>query len=214
MKQTGLAPIVIVLLLAALAMGGYLIYNQQAKPITPLSTLTPSTNPESTSSADITNWKTYTKDKFWTIKYPPSWNVIKESDDGITGIIFSDSNQIGNPGSGNIQVQVRWAGRNISYDSLLFQKVGKVEYKDGSSFTIVKKLNVDGYPAVVDQNELVNNGPAKPAYLYQISIKGPLNVSISASFLKYNQPGFSKESNNKTYLPILDQMFSTFKFTK
>ena len=77
MTQKGLAPILIVLLIA-LGIGGYLIYtnysNNFTKPakyvqITPTPT-------ESTSIAETANWKTYTNNEYkFSLKYPPEYAV-------------------------------------------------------------------------------------------------------------------------------------------
>lgn len=66
MSQKGLAPILIVLILAVL-IGGYLVYQNQPKP-------TPSpqpTNQLSPASDETANWKTYTNSKYgFSFKYP------------------------------------------------------------------------------------------------------------------------------------------------
>lgn len=69
--QKGFAPILIVLLIA-LAIGGYLTYQKQIKS-TPLPQPSPSsiTTSVASSSDETTNWKTYTNDMFnFSFKYP------------------------------------------------------------------------------------------------------------------------------------------------
>lgn len=73
-KQKGLAPLLIVVIIA-LAVSGYLIYQKKAtsNPIpTPLPQQTPQPSP---SPADETaNWKTYTNAKLgYSFKYPQDW---------------------------------------------------------------------------------------------------------------------------------------------
>lgn len=81
MYQKGLAPILIILLIA-LALSGYLLYNQQTKSIpSPQQTIqpiqAPSTNPtESVKPADTSNWKTY-QNSYFSFKYPLNW-IAKE----------------------------------------------------------------------------------------------------------------------------------------
>ncbi|OGE18747.1 hypothetical protein A3J19_03145 [Candidatus Daviesbacteria bacterium RIFCSPLOWO2_02_FULL_41_8] len=83
MKQKGLAPILIVVLMAALAVGGYLIYSQLPKPIAPprsitQPTLSPSSIPESSNSAETANWKTYTNTKYgFYFNYPQDFSIKK-----------------------------------------------------------------------------------------------------------------------------------------
>lgn len=76
-KQKGLAPILIVLLIAAV-IGGYLLYsgkinlNQTTQP-------SPTTNvsPAPTGDAETANWKTYTNTKYkYSFKYPSHYNFL------------------------------------------------------------------------------------------------------------------------------------------
>lgn len=72
MSQKGLAPILIVILIAAL-IGGYLLYQNQNKP-TPQS----SPNPVTSNSAETANWKTYTNDRYgFSFKYPQDYTIKK-----------------------------------------------------------------------------------------------------------------------------------------
>lgn len=82
MKQKGLIPIVIILLIAILVVGGYLIYKLPRTGVTPstpqptqlTSVLIPKN--ESTNSAEITNWKTYTNNTYkYSFKYPETWQI-------------------------------------------------------------------------------------------------------------------------------------------
>lgn len=92
-KQKGIAPILIVILIA-LALGGYLLYQKQFKPVSVLQpSPSPVTSPEASSSATaspestgiretanpdsiVANWKTYeNKPFFYQIKYPSNWIV-------------------------------------------------------------------------------------------------------------------------------------------
>ncbi len=69
-KQKRLSPIVIIVMIAIL-FGGYLIYQNQFKSVTPSSPQT--TQPGSDEAA---NWKTYTNTKYgYSIKYPTDWIV-------------------------------------------------------------------------------------------------------------------------------------------
>ncbi|OGE37917.1 hypothetical protein A3B45_01330 [Candidatus Daviesbacteria bacterium RIFCSPLOWO2_01_FULL_39_12] len=85
-NQKGFAPILIIILIAALAIGGYLVYSDkigvyqnQPKPIpSPQPMTQPSPSPatiyESTNSAETANWKTYTHYELgYTVKYPETW---------------------------------------------------------------------------------------------------------------------------------------------
>ncbi|MBI2085865.1 hypothetical protein HYT74_00830, partial [Candidatus Daviesbacteria bacterium] len=89
MKQKGLAPILIVLLIA-LAVSGYLIYQKQTKPVsvsqqttqlTSTSSPVATANPESSDSAEVASWKTY-DNKIYSLKIPPDWKI----NSGVGGI--------------------------------------------------------------------------------------------------------------------------------
>lgn len=78
MNQKGLAPILIVVLIAALAAGGYFIYKLPRTSVTPPTpqttpapSPTPSPSPALTDTEEISNWKTYTNTRYgYSFKYP------------------------------------------------------------------------------------------------------------------------------------------------
>lgn len=73
MKQKGLTSILIVILIAV-GLGGYLIYQKQTRP-TPAPQ--PTTQPSPSPSDEAVSWKTYTNTEYgYAIKYPPVWSYI------------------------------------------------------------------------------------------------------------------------------------------
>ncbi|MCL5784124.1 MAG: hypothetical protein M1142_02075 [Patescibacteria group bacterium] len=85
MHQRGLAPLLVVILIAV-AIAGYVIYQKQIKPVS-LSrqiqaTPSPVSKNESSGSADVANWKTYT-DQNVSFKYPSDWNVYHDRNNGV-----------------------------------------------------------------------------------------------------------------------------------
>lgn len=85
MKQKGLAPIVIVVLIAALTVGGYLIYKlprnvvtPQTLQTTPVPSPTPIPSPAPTSTGETANWKTYRNEEYkYSVDYPNTFQVIE-----------------------------------------------------------------------------------------------------------------------------------------
>ncbi len=86
--QRGFTPILIVVLVAVALVGGYFLYTSlranPAKPesvaisTAPVSVSTPTTKPESTFSAETTNWKTYTDASAkYSFRYPNKWPLSK-----------------------------------------------------------------------------------------------------------------------------------------
>lgn len=76
-KQKGLAPVLIVILIA-LIVGGYLLYQKQTKPVVFQPVAQPSPSPvissAPTGAGETANWKTYTN-KNLSFKYPSEWSV-------------------------------------------------------------------------------------------------------------------------------------------
>lgn len=77
MNQKDLSPILIIVLITLIALGGYAVWQNQTKS-TPQSTIQPSPTPAEetvyTEATESANWKTYTsEDKSFSFKYPPEW---------------------------------------------------------------------------------------------------------------------------------------------
>lgn len=91
MKQKGFAPILIILILAAVLLSGYFIYQKQTKPISspepsPLSTEAPAKVEDPTA-----NWETYTNTKYgYSFKYPTNLSIKENIDQDV----FVDNNFI------------------------------------------------------------------------------------------------------------------------
>lgn len=78
-NQKGLAPILIIILIAVAIIGGYLIYQKQLESVFQQTQSTPAPvfKKESSAPAEIADWKTYTnKDMSFSITYPPNWQII------------------------------------------------------------------------------------------------------------------------------------------
>lgn len=75
--QKGLAPILVILLLAA-AVGGYFIYQKQVRPAPVQQTVQPSPSPVD----ETANWKTVTGNE-WLFKYPPEFEKREKMDGDI-----------------------------------------------------------------------------------------------------------------------------------
>lgn len=79
-KQKGLAPIIIIVLIALTAIGVYFLGTKNILEL-PTFPLSPTLSPSPTSTPDPTaNWKIYTSSEFgFTFKYPQDWDVKKET---------------------------------------------------------------------------------------------------------------------------------------
>mgnify|MGYP001564541687 CR=1 FL=1 len=159
------------------------------------------------------NWKTYTKEGLWEIKYPINWHIIDENPNYIG---LSDGKDVPRgPGVGYIYVQIALGyNANKFYDNILAKQVGSVEKSPILTITTLEQLKVDGYPAV----RLLEETPpgAATEYSYQVSVyvKGPLNVRISAMSLRFRDKPFRPDEKFiGIYLPVFDQILSTLQFT-
>lgn len=215
MKQKGLAPIIIVLLIAA-AIGGFLIYsgkinlNQTTTQVAQPSP-TPGASGVPTGDAETANWKTYTNSEYkFSFKYPENWNNIIPSEgiDSLYSVQLSDGTRRG-PNVGHIFLVVWFKPQDSSYniDELLKKQTGAVEKGVKSIKTFQEKLTIDGYPAVMVISETTPGYPTEPSYSFSTYIKGPINMVISG------QAERGKEDFIKNSLIDYRNILSTFKFT-
>lgn len=101
-KQKGLTPILIILLIAGI-IGGYLIYQKQSKSVSmSLRTIQPSVvrtiSPTASNSSEMADWKTY-KGKNYTFRYPNTWIVKNKliSEDKWIPLYILSSDYVPNP---------------------------------------------------------------------------------------------------------------------
>lgn len=209
MSQKGLAPIVIVLLIA-LGIGGYLIYSgkinlNQAKPVPVQPTTQPSSASKIVSQDELMgDKKVYKHDKQWQISYPKDWHRLPFNNATPSRVSFSNGTGYPrDPESGSILVIVDWDTPSSWYESNL---------KKGG-----EKIKVDGYPAIKQVNETPPGSQTEYSYSVMISVRGPKDVRIEAFSLKDEKTeNFFKPSDSfiKNDLPILDQILPTFKFNQ
>ena len=207
MKQKGLAPILIVLLIA-LGVGGYLIYQKQIKPVnitqqTTQSTPAPTSNPESTTSADISNWKTYTNDKLkLSFKHPESYKqeIINEP---TRYSIYLTKDTVYTVGGGQAGGNVLQKGTVISVT--LYPAKSLVEKDLKSEYGNDIKIN----QVTVDQKQgteiILPDQVDKRIYFKRDN--EVIGMSLSVGF-ENNSP------ENQKYTSDFNQILSTFKFTQ
>lgn len=220
MKQKGLAPIVIIILVAvALGMSGYLIYSKQAKPTTPLQRVTKATPAvstlpaESSSSAETSNWKAYINGKMkFSLKIPPLWFSHPENK-VLSGYSAVFSYPIDNPTLQNWRDQQR-----ASVEIAIFQNNSKSIYQQAQerieSDQRTKKKIGGHYPEeLIEQPQRIKvDGEeglvlySKDGYYEMILINhGNLTYLITLGTPK---PIVQIEE----ILPTFNQILSTFKF--
>lgn len=153
MKQRGLAPILIILLLTA-AVGGYFLYQKQVKPATaPQITAQSSPSPKD----ETVNWKTYTIQKvLFSMKYPPNWTVTeKKFNESEEEIIFSGSEgkisfKIGTGFGGGcpIPITIKISGQELqgcqteNEQRISFGKETNTSFNAGNGDGAMAKLNI------------------------------------------------------------------------
>lgn len=162
-KQKGLAPLVIIILIA-LAVGGVLLYQKQFKPTPVLqSSPNPVATPASigtgeTANPDLigVNWKTYTSG-WWSIKYPPNF----VSTNGRYGSYIADVDVRGESPIGNNHILIEEFGfqlmpedKNLSFDQLVDEMIpGTAGMKPGEKILKKTKTSISGKEAIrLDQS--------------------------------------------------------------
>lgn len=223
MKQKGLAPIVIVILIAVLAVGGYLIYSQLPKPTTPprltiqptpAPSSTPTSTPESTNSAETANpdsiganWKAYTNtDGKYSIKYPPSYSL-EETDSIKTPEKFP---------AGKKQIAIKPSDQKLNFiiyvdyypvpDSSQTNEV--IQQVSGCDSVKAQKIN----HAPKGQDFIIDN---QKAIMYEDSLCAQFtaaNFYISHNDRVYSISVVSTEKYIQHQTRV-NQILSTFKFT-
>ena len=197
MKQKGLAPILIVLLIAT-AISGYLIYqNQSAKPTSPVTTVA---SPAPTAAAETANpdsiganWKTYTASDF-SFKYPSSgdWTIAKGD---------------GSPSKGYVVRVYCWqceAGHTLNGFS-----VYRIAYTNNSDYLVSTQ-------GVVDHQDFYFNGFKGVEVLSPpnqgIGLVQYFTVNKGQGYILMNE-AYSSPSNKIKDLPVPNpNILSTFKF--
>lgn len=85
MKQKGIAPIVIILIIIGVLLAGGGVYftkhrlfaKKESPPVTPTTTSTTTATSIATSTADISTWKTYRNERYgFEFKYPSDWELV------------------------------------------------------------------------------------------------------------------------------------------
>lgn len=213
-NQKGLAPILIVLLIAVLGVGGYFVYTSLRGGVADVA-ISPSgipaitTVPTSSSNPDETaNWKTYTdtKQKF-SIKYPPAWtvfpNIVGGIIPGFDGTIINSANKLEPHGEilaeeGQAGISINVVGTDkLTNETLLNYHKRKFSSPDkgGNDYT---ETTLNTIPAI--KHVRTTTEPDSGQIIYLVSNREWvywLNVSV----------------HNTSYQKIVDQILSTFKFT-
>lgn len=190
MKQKGLAPLVIIILIA-LAVGGYLLYQKQFKSITVFQpSLSPAASLElpgvgETANPDLigANWKTYTNTKYgYSFQYPSNWVETVDPSYKQMNVVRLDLGLkdqkyyfiVGTGGRGGPPMD-EIKGDNPKYGNISFAR--RAWIKDGTPFYIIA---LPDRPYSTGGNIEINFPPAQSDY----------------------------------YSKIFDQILSTFKFTQ
>lgn len=202
-SQKGLAPILIVLLIAA-AVGGYFIYQNQIKPtLPPITQPTPSqiaapapTDADTTVNTEASrsaNWKTYTNSKYgFSLKYPAGY-VIKEDGSGV--IQIADSEKSFTELSNFITIDPRLVGMYANYANAI-QKA-REQFKNDTIENTENGIKFTSKPYTLP---FVNNGKQQ---LYRLNV-----------YYMYQGGAMTTTFNNEPINNIhkYDQILSTFKF--
>lgn len=213
-RQKGIAPILIIILIAV-AVGGYLIYQTQTKPVVVPQVIQPSSAPVSTSSAtssaETANWKTYTNTKYgFSIQYPSDLIITSEgySSPGIEwGISWSKKSK-----EGMAQHGLGWVDYTLG-----------IQIQNNATNRKEQKIVSENFEeSIMDMVSANESKPEKiqfdnrPAYKFYISFR-PNGGSRYYYILDGNRLIYlagTSDDLSRFSLSSIDQILSTFKFTQ
>lgn len=208
MTQKGLAPILIVLILAFLV-GGYLVYTNYKLPVFDRTNnrtkTTPSQTTQSSSSSNQTgNWKTYTHSDF-IFKYPPELKEAKDCRGSGSGICFqspefdpTEGDFIAGTNKGQVLMISADSG-NINNIADLHCEERNLYYANSCFYSTINNKSVLHLQGGIKENDkfIVTN-----ELLY---VQVDPNKIIQIGF-------FNSQEDAENQRKIFDQILSTFKF--
>lgn len=204
-KQKGFAPILVVLIIAALAFGGFYYFGTQRPKTSPQ--IVKSTQVISTPATDETaNWKTYTStESKYTFKYPQDWNFP-------SGISHGCGSTISSPSSEKMSLTICELGDNTINSEADFLK--KEQSVNLGTYALVSQMQikVNNYTGIETESQGPTGKYAAPGVLNdQIDVTiyrpGFTFNTLSISFSMEDQSQFDQGKE------IFDKILSTFKFT-
>jgi len=187
----GFAPILIVILIA-LAIGGYLLYQKQTKPF-PVSQPSPSpvTTPVASISAETINKKKGTNNEFFVLKLPVDW---KESKVGVSSDLIDRKEYKNSVSDSEISILVK----KDAYQEFVQERESMIKPAKPQSVKISGEdaLKYDGF-----------GGEAGRLHRVDVIIK----KGEYAFWIIFNTQVLPEGKEN---ISIFDQILSTFKFTQ
>jgi hypothetical protein len=184
--------------LLTLSAAAFLYYqNQQLKNMlasyqTPVSSPTPLVSPEPSAQAETANWKTYTNSKYgFSFKYPGDWEV-KTTLENFKFVIGPSS-------------ELTTYLTKINEQKVIYLMMSG----PGQTTLTTSEWKKGGYQVGETQNEI--NGLAVTSRIFTKSDTYQKEVEIVLPGQKYNT---AFDIYNKSLESTLDQILSTFQFTK
>lgn len=198
-KQKGVAPILIVLLIAVLGIGGYFVYQNYSTKTTPTPTPYSTPQPSSSSTDETANWKTYENSKYgFSIKYPPELTYEEKRN---TVVFANLENKSKEPSYIKIDI----------YDTKIFKTTLEETMKQltktfGASWRDIKIGQLDGKNAEINIGQVTGKRIAGTLH----NIVATLDI-VDANII-FSLIG--SEESNQQFISDGDfyKMLSTFKF--
>ena len=183
MFQKGLSPILVVLLIA-LGIGGYLIYQNQSK----LDVSSPSPQTTKTSNNEIDNTEAYTNSEYgFSISYPPDWTIKEDK----LGDLIPLSMRFRTPKSDSL-VDIMVTNQSLE------------EWKRTYKYEIMENTQFNGMPALWATNKDLIGHREGGTYV----VTTPTNQNRIVLITWFSDPTDSQKKD----VEILKQIISTFKF--
>lgn len=202
MNQKGLAPILIIVVILAIFVGGYYLGQQKIKPVPSRPTVQPSPGP----ADETTNWKTYTDTELgFTFKYPDTY--FKFQGDSKLGFFVATLAPEGGDSPKFLGIDDVW----LSAGSLSGVNTASLDQylESTSDYASAQKIpitmgGINGYKVIY--TFMVGPAePLKPQYTYEgLVIKDSKLYSVSMASWSKN----TLDRNKNTF----NQILSTFRF--
>lgn len=198
-NQKGLAPILVLIIITMLAIGGYLYFQRQNKVITPKSQTSQASISSPNPNDETANWQVYTNTKFgYSLKYPPSLYIDSEKDTGL-GFRLTKNKDVQDPAERIKQPEL---GVIVQENSTLEKQIASTKLgSPPDPGTKIETIQLNGMNALRIENIIEGNPFGNISNMFEKD-NNVFSVTIFTS------------TKDPELIDTYNKMVSTFNFTK
>ncbi|MDO8570373.1 MAG: PsbP-related protein [Candidatus Daviesbacteria bacterium] len=196
MKQKGLAPLLVIVLVAVIAVGGYLLYQKQTKPVSQLVV-----QPTPISAEESTDWKTYTNEKYnYQFDYPTNWYIQTLGD---SEVYLSDQ---------KLDIKNGMDSPSLQYDliDISYIPANQIDMQVTAPVGTQQKLSQFLYIQKISDLKIGERPGAKINFVDQQN--NNKNQSQTAYWIGLDDGKLQISATSSAKLKMIDQILSTFRF--